>query len=153
MVDKELSFLSKNSSYKIVLKSNPLQNVEHNVLYSDGSNLKYGDPAEIFGAITEKEFAEFMECAILERYYTKDHYHFILGYQPADYENDEIKENNVKIHYAGVDNTITKIEFYELCLLLCEAKLNGLDLIEDKAVKLEDLLSIKSQLAEKINAC
>jgi hypothetical protein len=150
MVDKELNFISKNSHYGIVLKTNPFQNIEHNVLYSDGSNLKYGDPAEIFGAITEKEFVPFMECAISESYYTKEHFHFMLGYQPADYENEEIKKNEVKIYYAGVDNTISKKEFYELCLLLCDAKLNGLDLIEDKEVSREDLISIKTQLEEKI---
>jgi hypothetical protein len=152
MVDKKLSFLSNNSNYGIVLKSNPFQNIEHNLLYYDGSNLKYGDPAEIFGAIREKDFMHFMYCAITESYYTKDDHHFIFGYQPADYENEEIKENEVKIHYAGVDNTITKKEFYDLCLLLCDAKLNGLDLIEDKEVSRDEIISIKTQLEEKIKA-
>jgi hypothetical protein len=152
MVDKKLSFLSKNSNYGVVLKSNPFQNIEHNVVYSDGSNLKYGDEAEIFGAIREKDLMHFMQCAITENYYTKDDSHFIFGYQPADYENEEIKENDVKIQYAGVNNTITKKEFYDLCLLLCDAKLNGLDLIEDKEVSREQLLSIKSQIEEKIKA-
>ena len=152
MVDKKLSFLSKNSNYGVVLKSNPLQNIEHNLLYSDGSNLKYGDPAEIFGAIREKDFTHFIDCAITESYYTKDDSHFILGYQPADYENEEIKENEVKIHYAGVDNSIAKKEFYKLCILLCDAKLNGLDLIEDKEVSREELQSIKIKLEEKIKA-
>ncbi len=150
MVDKKLRFLSKNSNYGVVLKSNPFQNIEHNVVYSDGSNLKYGDEAEIFGAIREKDLKHFMQCSITENYYTKDDSHFIFGYQPADYENEEIKENDVKIHYAGVDNTISKKEFYDLCLLLCDAKLNGLDLIGDKEVSREELLSIKSQIEEKI---
>ena len=148
MVDKELKFLAKNNIYGIILKSNPFQNIEHNILYSNGEKLKYGDPAEIFSAISENEFNSFMQSAISGFYFIREHYWFTFGYQPSDYDNQEIKENEVRIHYAGEDNTILKKDFYELCLLLCDAKLNSLTTnIEIKRI---ELLSIISQLEYKI---
>lgn len=152
MVDKKLNFLANNNKYGVVENSfTNRPNTIGKIVYEDGSPLKYGDQAEIFSVLNlDDEFNLFIQSALSEIYYTKNDSHFIFGYQPADYENEEIKENDVKIHYAGVDNTITKKEFYELCLLLCEAKLNGLDIQEDTEVSREDLLQIKSQLAEKI---
>lgn len=147
MVDKELVFLSKNSVYGVIKKTNPFQKIEHNIVYANGTGLKYGDSAEIFGALGENEIVPFMESAISEGDYYKEHYNFVFGYQPADFENEEIKENEVRIHYAGVDNTISKKAFYDLCLLLCEAKEYSLDYKEEIR---KELLRIKSKLQEKI---
>ena len=150
MVDKKLVLFSKNEKYAFIKWQDSQATLGRKLVYSNGENLKYGDPAEIISVAGGKEFNPFIQSALSEGGYYKEHYNFIFGYQPADYENEEIKENDVKIHYAGVDNTITKKEFYDMCLLLCDAKLNGLDLIEDKEVSREDLVSIKSQLKEKI---
>jgi hypothetical protein len=151
MVDKELNFVVRNEQYGYRKEANQQNEIVHRLTYSDGKYLAYGDPAEIFSAVSSgAEFIIFMQSALFESGFYKEHYNFTLGYQPADFENEEIKENEVKIHYAGVDNTISKKEFYDLCLLLCDAKLNGLDLIEDKEVSRDELLSIKSQLEEKI---
>jgi hypothetical protein len=111
MVDKELNFLSKNRLYGVISKINPMQNIEHNIVYADGTSLKYGDSAEIFGAITENELEPFFQAAISETYFSREHYWFTCGFQQADCENAEIKANEVKIHYAGVDNTISKKSF------------------------------------------
>lgn len=154
MVDKELKFLSTNDKYGVVENTfTNKSNTIGKIVYSNGEPLKYGDEAEIFGVLNlEEEFNPFMKSGLSEAYFSREHYWYTFGYQPADYENEEIKATDVKIHYAGVDNIITKKEFYELCLLLCEAKLNGLDLIEDKEVCREELLSIKTQLEEKMKA-
>jgi hypothetical protein len=150
MVDKELNFLSKNRSYGIISKINPMQNIGHNIIYANGEALKYGDVAEIFGAITDNDLLSFFKSSITEEYISREHYGVEFGYQPADYENEELRENEIKIHYIEVENTVTKKSFYELCLLLCDAKLNGLDFQEDGEENKEELLQIKSQLVEKI---
>lgn len=148
MVDKKLNYLSRNSSYGIIEKTNPLQNIDYNIVYADGAKLQYGDPAEIFGAITDNEFISFLESSLSESSFTREHYWYTFGYQPADFDNEEIKENEVQIHYAGVDNSITKKDFYKLCLLLCDAKLNG---IESKEIDKEKILLFKIKLSEKLN--
>jgi hypothetical protein len=153
MVDKELNFLSKNNSYGVIDKINPMQNIEHNIIYADGTALKYGDFAEVFGAISNHDLLPFFESSITEMYFSREHYGITYGYQPADYENEEINESEVRIYFAEMENRVTKKDFYELCLLLCEAKLNSIGKSgEDKVVKREELLSIKSQLEEKIKA-
>ncbi|NDP23163.1 MAG: hypothetical protein GZ091_19105 [Paludibacter sp.] len=150
MVDKELNFLSKNTSYGVVDRINPIQNIEHNIVYSDGSKLGYGDKAEIFGAISNIELISFMDSVLSNNNYTKEHYWITFGYQPASFDDEEIKDREVRIHYAGVDNTIPKKDFYELCLLLCMAKLNGFDLNEVKNLKQEELKLIKVRLEKKV---
>lgn len=151
MVDKELNFVARNEKYGYLKEVNLQNKIVHRLTYSNGKHLAYGDPAEIFSAVSSGvEFITFIQSALFESGYYKEHYNFTFGYQSADYENEEIKENEVRIHYAGVDNITTKKEFYELCLLLCDAKLNGLDIIEDNEVKQEQLLSFKSQLEDKV---
>lgn len=148
MVDKKLDFLSKNEKYAVVLKTNPLQNIEHSIVYVDGKELSYGDPAEIFGVLNlEGDFFPFMNSAIAENQYIKEHYGFIFGYRPSDYDNTEIKQNDVRVYYAGVENTISKIDFYELCLLLCKAKLEMQN--RDEKTK-DELRLVKTQLEEKV---
>ena len=152
MVDKELIFLAKNQKYAFIQWEDGKGMLGMKIVYSSGNTLEYGDSAEIISVAGGNEFKPFMDSVISEGGLYKEHCSFIFGYQPSDYENEEIKENEVKIHYAGVDNTISKKDFYELCLLLCDAKLNRLDLIQDNEVKREDLVSIKSQLEDKIKA-
>jgi hypothetical protein len=149
MVDKKLNFLSRNSKYAVIEIDNTNRpNTIGKIIYSNGEPLEYGDIAEIFSVLNlEEEFIPFIKSALSETYFTKEHYGFIFGYQPASFDDDEIKENEVKIHYAGVDNTILKKEFFELCILLCEAKLVN----PNKGVVTdEELLQIKSQLEEKL---
>jgi hypothetical protein len=149
MVDKELNFLSMNDEYGVIendFTNRP--NTIGKIVYSNGESLKYGDKAEIFGILNlEEEFIPFMSSAISETYFSQQHSGFAFGYQPADYENKEIKENEVRIYYIEVENTIQKKDFYELCLLLCDAKIKT----ENKGnITNEELLQIKSQLEEKI---
>jgi hypothetical protein len=148
MVDKELKFLSENSTYGIVNKVNPMQNIDHNIIYIDGTSLKYGDAAEIFGAIRDNQLHDFFESVISETYFSREHYSLIFGYQPADYENKEIKEDEVRIYYIDIENTVLKKDFYKLCLLLCEAKMKT---TINKNITGEEFILIKSQLEEKIN--
>lgn len=149
MVDKELNFLSRNSKYAVIEIDNTNRpNTIGKIIYSNGEPLRYGDVAEIFGVLNlEEEFIPFIKSALTESGYYKEHYSFIFGYEPADFENEEIKENDVRIHYAGCDNTILKKEFFELCILLCEAKLVN----SNKGnITNEELLQIKFQLEEKL---
>jgi hypothetical protein len=149
MVDKKLKFISKNDKYGVVENafSNRLNSIGK-IVYSNGEPLKYGDKAEIFGILNlEEEFFPFMNSAISETYFSQEHSSVAFGYQHADYENKEIKENEVRIYYIEVENTITKKEFYELCLLLCDAKLKSPNKI---GITNEELTLIKSQLEEKI---
>lgn len=153
MVDKGLGFINNNGKYGYLKEVSQQSKIVHRLTYFDGEYLAYGDPAEIFTAASSGEdFLRFMQSALSEGGYYREHYNFVFGYQPADYENAEIKENEVRIHYAGVDNTMSKKDFYELCLLLCDAKLIGLDINEDKAVRREELQLIKAQLENKIKA-
>lgn len=150
-MDKELKFLSTNNKYGVIENNFTTKaNTIGKIVYLNGETLKYGDEAEIFGVLNlEEEFKPFMESALSEGDYHKEHYSFIFGYQPVDFENEEISESEVKIRYAGIDNTLSKKQFYELCLLLCDAKLNGFNLIKTVYISREELLSIKSQLKEK----
>jgi len=143
MVDKELIFLDKNEKYGII----KLQHDYNQVVFCDGQRLRYGDPAELFSAITEEEFILFVETAIASGHYIKEHYGFVFGYQPADFDNDEIKENEVKIQYADVVNIISKTAFYKLCLLLCNAKLN----MRNEQQRYEELRLLKSKLENSLN--
>ena len=152
MVDKGLIFITKNDKYAIIKNDfNNRPNTIGKIIYSNGESLNYGDAAEIFGVLNlEEEFTPFLELALSEMHFSREHYGFIFGYQPADYENEEIKVGEVRIHYSGVDNTITKKEFYELCLLMCNAKLKTIS--SDSDITEQELFSIKSQLEEKIKA-
>jgi hypothetical protein len=119
-------------------------------VYADGKDLSYGDKAEILGAVIgDVNFLDFIKGVLSETYFTREHYWFTFGYQPSDFDSEEIKDNEVRIHYAGVDNTILKKDFYELCLLLCEAKRYSLDYKEEFH---NELAEIRSQLEDKIKA-
>jgi hypothetical protein len=147
MVGKKLNFTAKNEKYGFLRDKNTQGELINRFVYSNGEKLEYGDPAEIISAVAGEEFIPFMKAAISEGRYYKEHYWFVFGYQPADYDDDEIKESDVRIHYAGVDNTISKMAFYELCLLLCEAKFKPKDLDSDDFRQIHE---IKCQIEEKL---
>jgi hypothetical protein len=150
MVDKNLTFIAKDNNYGIIKKINPMQNIEYNVLYSDGNTLKYGDSAEIFGAIKNSDFLEFMKAAVDETQFGREHYGFLFGYYPATLDNIEIKENEVYVGYAGVVNIVSKSDFYKLCLLVCQAQvaLNQMNLVSP--LEQNQLHDILSQLQDKL---
>jgi hypothetical protein len=149
MVDNTI-ILFKTNEYALVQYMHPDYGLGRKFVYSDGKDLVYGDKAEILGAVLGGvNFLEFIDGALSETYFSREHYWYTCGYQPADFDNEEIKGNEVRIHYAGVDNTILKKDFYELCLLLCEAKEYSLDYKEEFKKELQQM---KSQLEEKIKA-
>lgn len=150
MVDKELTFLAKNEKYAFIKWQDSKGTLGRRLVYFDGSKLKYGDPAEIIPTAGGKDFKPFIDAALSEGGFNRQGYGFFFGYLAPSFDDDGIKENEVSIHYGGVDNMILKKDFYELCLLLCEAKINGLDLHEDTEVSNEDLLDYKAKLEEKI---
>ncbi len=148
MVDNTIKTLFKAKEYALIEYKRPDGDTSKKFVYADGKNLAYGDKAEILGAVLGGiNFLEFINGALSETYFSREHYWFTCGYQSADFDNEEIKENEVRIHYAGVDNTILKKDFYELCLLLCEAKKYSLDYKEEFE---KEILQIKAQLYDKI---
>lgn len=150
MVDKGLIFLAKSNRYS-VLKSNQTSiNGIGKIVYSDGTDLSYGDPAEIFGVLNiENEFYDFINSALTKGSFTRQYYGFLFG-PYFDYDSGEIKDSEVGMIYAGVENKIPKKDFFELCLLLCNAKLNGMDIIEDNEAKKEDILQFKFEIEERL---
>jgi hypothetical protein len=149
MVDKELIFLAKNEKYAFIKWEDSQGNIGNKLVYSNGDDLRYGDPAEIIPVAGGEGFKQFMESALSESGYYREHYSFTFGYKPADFDSKEIKDTEVKTHYAGVDNTISKKEFYELCLLLCNAKMQA---SHKNSIEEEELKFVKSQLEQKIKA-
>jgi hypothetical protein len=140
----------KSKQYAYIEFLHPTGKIARKFVYANGEDLQYGDKAEILGAVIGKDFLPFINSVLTENHFTRENYGFTLGFQPADFDNEEIKENEARIYYADFENTTSKIELYELSLLLCNAKINRLDIREDEDVKREQLLSIKSQLEAKI---
>lgn len=147
MVDNTIRTLFNSEHYAYIEYMHPIGEVAKKFVYSDGKDLEYGDKAEILDAVMGKDFSDFIKGVLSETYFTREHYWFTFGYQPADYDNEEIKESEVRIHYAGVDNTISKKEFYDLCLLLCDAKLN---LLNKDDITNKELTLIKTKLEGKL---
>ena len=148
MVDNSIKMLFKSKQYAYVQYVHPMGQITRKFVYANGKDLDYGDKAEILSAVVGAgNFLDFMKGALSETYFTREHFWFTCGYQPADFDNEEIKQREVRIHYAGVDNTILKKDFYEMCLLLCEAKKYSLDYKETFE---DELFQIKLQLEEKI---
>jgi hypothetical protein len=150
MVDNSIEVLFKSKQYAYVQYGHPIGQIAKKFIYANGKDLEYGDKAEILSAVVgDGSFWDFIKSALSETYFTREHFWFTCGYQPTDFDNEEIKQGEVRIHYAGVDNTILKRDFYELCLLLCEAKKYSLDYKEELE---NELLQIKLQLEEKLKA-
>jgi hypothetical protein len=150
MVDKELNFLVKDEKYAFLIELEN-NNQIYRLVYSNGQPLKYGDPGEIFTAFGSiAEFYEFMQTAIDETHFGREHYGFFFGYYPATQDNIEIKETEVYINYAGVSNIILKKDFYELCILVCQAQIKRIEMnfgavldlnyLQDTIAKLQDKL-------------
>jgi hypothetical protein len=149
MVDNTV-IIFKSKDYAYIQFLHPMGEMARKFVYADGTDLVYGDKAEILGAVMGKDFLPFVKSVLNGKHFTREHYGYTLGFQSADFDNAEIKDDEVRVYYADVENTISKQEFYKLCLFLCDAKLNSLNLQVDKEVTREDLVQIKSQLEEKI---
>jgi hypothetical protein len=149
MVDNTIKILFEYCGYAYVEYRRSDGNIGKKFVYADGTDLLYGDKAEILGAVMGKDFSPFINSVLDQKHFTREHYGFTFGFQPADFDNEEIKANEVRIYYADVENTITQRDFYDLCLLLCNAKLKT---ITTSDVTEQELFSIKSQLEEKIQA-
>ncbi|MFK7004844.1 hypothetical protein BWK63_13785 [Flavobacterium covae] len=152
MVDNTIKIIFKSDYYAYVQFTHPTGQLAKKFVYANKKDLEYGDKAEILGAVMGKDFLPFINSVLTQKHFTREHYGYTLGFQPADFDNQEIKEDEARVYYADAENTISKRELFELAILLCEAKLNGWDLQEDNEVSRKDLLSIKSQLEEKIKA-
>jgi hypothetical protein len=150
MVDNSIKIIFKSDCYAYVQFTHPTGQLAKKFVYANEKDLEYGDKAEILGSVMGKDFLPFINSVLAQKHFTREHYGYTLGFQPADFDNQEIKESEARVYYADVENTISKRELFELTLLLCEAKLNSLDLHEDKEVYREELLQIKSQLVEKL---
>jgi hypothetical protein len=148
MVDNTIKTLFKSDKYAYVEYRRSDGEVGRKFVYANGKDLLYGDEAEILGAVMGKDFSPFIHSVLDQNHFTREHYGFTFGFQPADFDNEEIKVNEVRIYYADVENTITKKDFYELCLLMCNAKLKTIS--SDSDITEQELFSIKSQLEEKI---
>jgi hypothetical protein len=151
MVDKELNFLVKNEKYGYLIESRTESNFVNRLVYNNGENLKYGDPAEIFPvSVSSENFNDFMNAAIDETHFGREHYGFFFGYYPATQDNIEIKETEVYINYAGVSNIILKKDFFESSILACQAQIRRIELnvssphelsiLQDTVAKLQDKL-------------
>ncbi len=146
-MDKKLNFSVKNKKYGFLqIVRNDKQ--VNKLVYVDGSDLNYGDPAEIIPVVAGSDFISFIKAVINNTEFSREHYWFSFGYQPSDFDNEEIKANEVRIHYAGVDNTILKNDFYEMCILLCDFKLKYPS--KDLKVSYQDIHNMKLQLEKKL---
>jgi hypothetical protein len=122
-------------------------------MYSDGRSLDYQDPAIIFQAISWKDTIIFLSNAIDKKTYMEEYKSFTFGERIFSSDLPDLKPDELNVFYIDTDYTITKKLFYELCLLMCQAKLNCIrkfelkEIVDDNYIlKLEELFSIFSNM-------
>ena len=108
------------------------------LVYNTGEDLKYEDPALLFQSISLEKTLLFLSRAIEESYYTEEYKSSVFGPIPEDYDNKEIKANEVRIFYVDMEYTISKKQFYDLCLLLCKMRLIGIERLQLKEKNIID---------------
>lgn len=150
MVDRPMKILFKGKEYSYVeyQHPNPEYGMRKKFIYATGEDVAYGDKADMFWTIIEKDFVPFMEAVISGNHFCREHYSYTFGYYPGDIDDEEIQENEVCLEFHYNDNIITKKYFYELCVFLCDSKLNTVAM-EDTEFK-EKIADFKVALQEKI---
>ncbi len=113
------------SLYKVKYntKKNGDINLDHPIrfVYSDDKELKYEDPVLIWSSLSFNEILICLNKAIKKEAYIKEYKSIIFGPVEPGYDDDGINAEDVAVYYVDTKYIIHRIEFYKLCMLVCEA--------------------------------
>jgi hypothetical protein len=120
MVDKKLKIISVSKNYKITEFKHSSGRIGMKYIYSNGEDIKCGDPAEIFSPDDFESAITFLKSAINKGSYFEQFKSFIFGPRDEDFENKRINNDEVRVFYVDTVTDIKQTVFYELCYLMAE---------------------------------